>query len=91
MDVFVDEEDDLRRRLFLPCRLLRLFLPRPCPRRSSSDSSLLDSEESSLDEVDDESDESDGESDEEELGLDGEPGVRLDLFWCPTFLNALPK
>ena len=91
MDVFVDEEDNLRRRLFLPCRLLRRFLLWPCLHQSSSDSSLLDLEESSPNEVDNESDESEGESDEEELELDGEPGVRLDLFWCPTFLNALPK
>ena len=91
MEVFADEEDDLRRRLFLPCRLLRRFLPRPCPRLASSDSSLLDSEESSFDVVDVESDESDEESDEEELELDGDPGVRLAPLERPTFLNALPK
>lgn len=86
MEVRIDNED-LRRRLFLPCRLLR-HLRRRLPLYPPSP---LDSEVSSSEE-DDESDESDGESDEdEELELDGDSWVRLVSFERPTCLNALPK
>lgn len=90
MEVFVDEENDLRRRLFLPSRLLRRFLSRRCPCLESSDSSLLDSEELSFEEVEVESDESDDELDEEDE-LEGDPAACAGLLDRPMFLNALPK
>lgn len=91
MDVLV-EENDRRRRLFLPCRLLRRFLLRRCPCSDASVSSPLDSEVSSSDEVEDElEDVLDDELDDEELGLDGDPEVRLGPLNRATLLNALPR
>ena len=79
--------------MFLPCLLLRRFLP--CRRQSlgssDPDSSLLDSDVSSSGEEDDELDDDGVYDEEEELGLDGDLWVRLGPLERPIFLNALPR